>query len=80
MFLSNFLRKLKPRAATFSGSKAVLLNDGNILSVEQDDKTLKKVILKSREEVFQAFKKYFPTIDECLVKEGSGSICEIYIP
>ena len=70
MFLSDFLRKLKPRAATFSGGKAVLLNDGNTLSVEQDDKTLKKVILKSREEVFKAFKKYFPTIDECLVKEA----------
>ena len=63
-------RKLNPRAAIFPGGKAVLLNNGNILSVEQDDKTLKKVILKSREEAFQVFKKYFPNIDEDLVQEA----------
>ena len=69
-FFSKAVPKVNPRAAIFPGGKAVLLNDGNILSVEQDDKTLKKVILKSREEVFQAFKTYFPSIDEWLIQEA----------
>ena len=59
----------RPRAAIFPGGKAILL-DGNVLSVEQDNKTLKNVMLKSRQEIFQAFKTYFPTIDEDIVQEA----------
>ena len=69
VFSGQYLPVLRPRAAIFPGGKAILL-DGNILSVEQDDKTLKNVILKSREEIFRAFKTHFPTIDEDLVQEA----------
>ena len=68
-FLFKYLPMFSPRAAIFPGGKAILL-DGNVLSLEQDAKTLKKIILNSREEIFQAFKTYFPTVDEDLVQEA----------
>ena len=65
-----YLPKYKPRAARFPGGKAVLLNEGNILSVEQEDKTLKTVTLQSKEEALQVFKNYFPSISEDLVQQA----------
>ena len=70
VFSFAYLPKLKPRAARFPGGKAVLLNEGNILSVEQEDKTLKTVTLQSKEEALQVFKSYFPSISEDLVQQA----------
>ena len=67
LFGFKYLRKFDPRAATFPGGRAILLN-GNILSVEQEDKTLKTITLQSKEEIFQVFKNYFPSISEDLVQ------------
>jgi hypothetical protein len=64
------LPKYKPRAARFPGGKAILLNEGNILSIEQEDKTLKTVTLQSKEEALQVFKSYFPSISEDLVQQA----------
>ena len=69
-FSFQYLPMFNLRAAIFPGRKAILL-EGNILSVEQDQsRTLKNIILNSREEIFQAFKRYFPTIDKELVQEA----------
>ena len=69
MFSVQYLPVVDPRAATFPGGRAVLLNGGNILSIEQDDKTLKTVKLQSNE-IFQAFKNYFPSISKDLVRQA----------
>jgi hypothetical protein len=63
-----YVVKLEPRAARFPGGKAVLLNNGNVLSIEQEDNTLKKITLQPNE-IFPAFKKYFPSIGEDLVRQ-----------
>ncbi|XP_028406145.1 uncharacterized protein LOC114528669 [Dendronephthya gigantea] len=67
--LSRFLRKFDPRAARFPGGKAILLY-ADILYVEKEDKTLKTIFLKSKEEIFQAFEDYFPSIDKELIKQA----------
>ena len=64
-----FLKMVPPRAAIFPGGKAILLNGGYTLHVEQEDKTLKQTILKPHE-AFQVFKKYFPSINEGVVQEA----------
>ncbi|XP_028406147.1 uncharacterized protein LOC114528670 [Dendronephthya gigantea] len=68
-YASRFLRKFDPRAARFPGGKAILLY-GDILYVEKEDKTLKTIFLNSKEEIFQAFEDYFPSIDKELIKEA----------
>ncbi|XP_028406148.1 uncharacterized protein LOC114528671 [Dendronephthya gigantea] len=67
--LSRFLRKVDPRAARYPAGKTVMLF-GDILYVQNEDKTLKKIILKSKEEIFQAFEDYFPSINKELIKQA----------
>ena len=69
LFSLQYLSVVDPRAARFPGGRAVLLNRGNILSIEQDDKTLQTVKLQPTE-IFPAFKNYFPGINEELIQQA----------
>ena len=57
LFSFQHLCLFNPFAIIFQDGKAILL-EGNILFVKQDDKMIAKtIVLNSREEIFQAFKK-----------------------
>ncbi|XP_028406144.1 uncharacterized protein LOC114528668 [Dendronephthya gigantea] len=67
--LSRFLHKVDPRVSRFPGGKTIMVF-GDILYVEKEDKTLKKIVLKSKAEIFQAFEDYFPSINKELIKQA----------